>query len=252
VYTIDADGHDATAVSPSGMTALSPAFGPGGELFYAAGARGEPYAVYSAKRGRIAASAGGSVYGLAFAKDGSKVALSVGMGANVGVLAGPDFDHLSPASSVPMAVHPAFSPRGELAFSGEGRYGQRIYLNGRPISPEGVFASSPVFCDHPDGVRAIFSIPSGRGAALVATGERGGPLARLTSGSGNNSSPACSPDGRLVAFFSTRTTGEGPGLYVMRLSGGRPKRISPLVGDSLRWGPLSRTPVAARGNGDKR
>jgi TolB protein len=240
VYVIDADGHDAAALSPAGMTALSPAFGPAGELFYAAGARGEPYAVYSAKRGRIATSVGGSVYGLAFAKDGSKVALSVGVLSNVGVFAGPDFDHLSPASTIPMALHPEFSPRGELVFAGEGRYGQRIYLNGRPISPEGVFASSPVFCDHPTGVKAVFAVTSGRGADLVATGERGGPLARLTGGNGTNRDPACSPDGRLVAFFSTRTTGEGPGLYVMRLAGGRPKRISPLVGDSLRWGPLSR------------
>ncbi|MCK6590712.1 MAG: tolB protein [Polyangiaceae bacterium] len=240
VFTIDADGHDATAVSPAGMTALSPVFGPGGELFYAAGTRGEPYGVYSVKRGRIPLSGRGAVYGLAFAPDGSKVALSVGAGANVQVLAGPDFDHLSPAASIPMALHPEFSPRGDLVFAGEGRYGQRIYLNGRPISPEGVFASSPVMCDHPTGVKALFSIVSGPSTHIVATGERGGPFARLTSGPGTNSDPACSPDGRLVAFFSTRTTGEGPGLYVMRLTGGRPKRISPLVGDSLRWGPLSR------------
>ena len=61
---------------------------------------------------------------------------------------------------------------------------------------------------------------------------------RLTQNQGRNGYPACSPDGRLVAFFSTRTSGEGPGLYVMRLDGGRPKRISTLVGDSLRWDPL--------------
>jgi TolB protein len=247
VYTIDADGHDATAASPAGMTALSPAFGPGGELFYAAaGSRGDPYAVYSAKRGRIAIPAIGSVYGLAFANDGAKVALSAGMGSNVGVVAGPDFNHHSPASSVPLAVHPAFSPGGELAFAGEGPYGQRIYMNGRPISPAGLFASSPVVCDHPSGVRVIFAATYGRDTRLVATGERGGPVARLTSGNGSDSAPACSPDGRLVAFFSTRTTGEGPGLYVMRLAGGRSKRISPLVGDSLRWGPLSRTPSSQK------
>jgi TolB protein len=246
VYTIDADGHDATPVSPAGMTALSPAFGPSGELFYAAGARGEPYAVFSATRGRIAVPQRGAVYGLAFAPDGSKVALSMGVGADVEVLAGPDFGHLSRASSIAMALHPEFSPQGALVFAGEGRYGQRIYSNGRPISPEGVFASSPVVCDHPSGVRTLFTLASGPSTHIVATGERGGSLVRLTSGNGSNSYPACSPDGRLVAFFSTRTTGEGPGLYVMRLTGGRPKRISPLVGDSLRWGPLSRTAVGAK------
>ena len=75
----------------------------------------------------------------------------------------------------------------------------------------------------------------------MATGAEGGGLARLTQGQGRNNYPACSPDGRLVAFFSTRTSGEGPGLYLMRIDGQRPKRISTLVGDSLSWARLPET-----------
>ncbi len=41
-----------------------------------------------------------------------------------------------------------------------------------------------------------------------------------------------------MAFFSTRTSGEGPGLYIMRLDGGHPKRVSTLLGDTLRWDSL--------------
>jgi TolB protein len=78
----------------------------------------------------------------------------------------------------------------------------------------------------------------GKNTDLVASGETGGGLVRLTQNQGRNGYPACSPDGRLVAFFSTRTSGEGPGLYVMRVDGQRPKRISNLLGDSLRWDPL--------------
>ena len=128
-----------------------------------------------------------------------------------------------------------FTPGGKLAFSGEGRTGQRIYVGDKPITPEGVFASAPAFCNHPDGARAVFAAGAGLDADLVSTGEDGGPLVRLTQHQGRNTYPACSPDGRLVAFFSTRTSGEGPGLYIMRLDGGRPKRISTLMGDSLRW-----------------
>ena len=108
----------------------------------------------------------------------------------------------------------------------------------KPISPEGLFASSPTFCNHPDGVRAIFAVGVGRDSDLVATGEHGGQLARLTQNQGRNTAPACSPDGRLIAFFSTRTSSEGPGLYVMRTDGGRPKRISTLLGEALRWDAL--------------
>jgi len=92
-----------------------------------------------------------------------------------------------------------------------------------------------VFCNHPDGVRLVFAAGAGKDTDLVATGENGGALLRLTQSQGRNGYPACSPDGRLIAFFSTRTSNEGPGLYLMRVDGGRPKRISPLLGDSLRW-----------------
>jgi len=91
--------------------------------------------------------------------------------------------------------------------------------------PANLRALAPVF--------AVFAVGAGKIFDLVATGETGGPLVRLTQGQGTNNYPACSPDGRLVAFFSTRAGAEG--LYVMRLTGGRAKRISTLMGDSLRW-----------------
>ena len=139
-----------------------------------------------------------------------------------------------------MALHPTFTPSGKLAFSGEGRFGQRIYLDGQPITPDGLNASSPVYCNNPNGVRLVFSVGVGKNTDLVSAGEKGGSLARLTQNQGRNGYPACSPDGRLVAFFTTRTSNEGPGLYIMRLDGGRPKRIAPLLGDSLRWDALPR------------
>jgi TolB protein len=146
---------------------------------------------------------------------------------------------------VGLALHPTFTPSGKLAFSGEGKFGQRVYVDDKPITPEGIFASSPVFCNHPDGVRTVFAVGVGQNADLVSTGERGGGLSRLTQNQGRNSYPACSPDGRLIAFFSTRTSGQGPGLYIMRIDGMRPKRISTLLGDSLRWDALPPGVVSA-------
>ncbi|MEZ4299011.1 MAG: hypothetical protein R3B70_28945 [Polyangiaceae bacterium] len=158
---------------------------------------------------------------------------------------GPDLTSLTKASTIKTAIEPAFTPSGKLSFSGAGTYGQRIYVDGKPISPDGIFSSSPTFCNHPDGVIAIFAAGSGKQSDLVRTGETGGQLMRLTAGQGINSSPACSPDGRLVAFFSTRTTGEGPGLYIMRVDGRRPKRVATLVGSSLKWDPRPPPPAAA-------
>jgi TolB protein len=238
VFTIDADGHDAKAVSPPDVTAIAPAFGKGEQLHYAASRKGDEYGVFTPAGGPLAVPVKGSVYGIAFSRDRAQVALSIGVGSTIKVFAGPDLSSLKPASEVGLALHPAFSPSGKLAFSGEGKYGQRIYVDGKPISPDGLFASAPAFCNHPDGAKAVFAVGVGKNTDLVITGETGGGMGRLTQNQGSNGYPACSPDGRLVAFFSTRKSGEGPGLYVMRIDGQRPKRISNLLGDSLRWDPL--------------
>jgi TolB protein len=238
VFTVDADGDDARAISPESLSAIAPAFGKNEELFYAAGPPDDLYHVYSASGTRVPVSVQGSVYGIAFPRDRSAVALSIGVGATIHVFSGPDVAHVTQASPIGMAIHPTYSPTGKLAFVGEGKWGQRVYVDGKPISPDGLFASSPTFCNNPNGVRAVFAVGAGKDTDLVSTGESGGGLARLTQGQGRNGSPACSPDGRLVAFFSTRTSSQGPGLYVMRLDGGRPKRISTMLGDSLRWDPL--------------
>ena len=238
VYTIDADGHAPRAVSPTNLSAIAPAFGKNEELFYAAGPPDDIYSVYAATGTLVPLPIKGSVYGIAFSRDRSAVALSIGVGATIHVFSGPDFSHVAQASPIGMALHPAFTPSGKVAFVGEGRWGQRVYVDGKPISPDGLFASSPPFCNNPNGVRAVFAVGVGKDTDLVSTGESGGGLARLTQAQGRNGYPACSPDGRLVAFFSTRTSSEGPGLYIMRLDGMRPKRVSTLLGDSLRWDPL--------------
>jgi TolB protein len=245
IFTIDADGHDAKAISPTDAVALAPAFGKNGEIYYSASIKNDLYRLFGPNGAPIALPVEGSVYGVAFSRDKSQVALSIGVGGSIKLFSGPSFGEIKPASPVAMALRPTFTPGGKLAFSGEGKMGQRIYVGDKAITPEGIFASSPVFCNHPDGVRAVFAAGAGLEADLVSTGENGGGLVRLTQGQGRNSYPACSPDGRLIAFFSTRKSNEGPGLYIMRIDGGRPKRVSTLLGDSLRWDAL---PPGAIGN----
>jgi len=243
VYSIDSDGFDAKPISPSDHVAIAPAYGADGELFWSASVNQDEYKIFRATdpTHAVKTNVRGSVYGIAFNKDFSEVAAGIATGSTIHVYTGPSFDQLKEASTVGMALRPGFTPTGKLAFAGEGKYGQRVYVDGKPISPDGLFASSPTFCRHPDGIRTVFAVGAGKATDLVATGETGGQLVRLTQGAGSNSYPACSPDGRLVAFFTTRKSGEGPGIYIMRLDGGRPKRISTLLGDSLRWDRLPPT-----------
>ncbi len=242
IQVIDADGFGARAISQANETPVSPAFGKDGEVYYAASQNSGHYHLRSENGNNvpIAITTGTgaqkrSVYGIAFSKDRKNVAVSIGSGPFIRLFQGADLDHLTQASNAPFAMEPTYTPSGKLAFVGLGNSGQRIFVDDKPVTPDGIFAMSPTFCNHPDGIRLVFAAGSGLATDLYATSEKGGALVRLTQDQGENSSPACSPDGRLVAFFSTRKTGDGPGLYVMRLDGLRPKRVSTLAGDSLRW-----------------
>jgi TolB protein len=112
------------------------------------------------------------------------------------------------------------------------------------VSPPGFTAAAPVFCDTEDGIRLVYSVAvGGNRQDLVMSDEKGRGIARLTQNQGTNVYPACSTDGRLLAFFSTgRTT--GPGLYVMSLKRWRTQRVIDRVGESLRWAPLPATAAA--------
>ena len=131
---------------------------------------------------------------------------------------------------------------------------QRIYIDEKAISPPGFMASAPVFCDTPQGLLLVFTVGVGSGADIIATDSSGAGVRRLTQHEGANTYAACSPDGRLVAFFSTgkRKLGaagsgghddSGAGLFIMPIQ--RPwlaKKISSEVGESLRWEPLPPVP----------
>lgn len=241
-YVVDADGHDTHTVSSPQEIAIASAFGKNGDVYWVSSVDDDPYEIRSFK-GPISLPVRGSVYGLAFSRDRTQVAVSIGTLDSIHVFAGADFGSLRQVSDVKRAIEPTFTPDGKVAYSGVGMTGQRLYIDDKAVTPEGIFASSPTFCNHPDGVYLVFAAGAGKNTDLVRTGRHGGPFVRLTAGQGSNTSPACSPDGRLVAFFSTRTTGEGPGLYIMRIDGRRPKRISTLVGGGLKWDPLPAPPA---------
>ncbi len=133
---------------------------------------------------------------------------------------------------------------------------QRVFIGEKVVSPPGFMASAPVFCDTPNGLLLVFTVGVGSGADIIATDTSGGGVRRLTQHEGANTYAACSPDGRLVAFFSTgkrKASGapssghddSGAGLFIMPIQ--RPwlaKKISSEVGESLRWEALP--PVSAK------
>jgi TolB protein len=238
VFGIDADGFNLHTESPDVDTSIAPAFGPKGEVYYAWSRDMSPFQLARGKTATVVPlSVPGSIFGLAFSPDHGKIALSVAHeGATKIYVGNADGTGLSSVSAAPLANHPVFGPGGKMAYVGGGPAGQRVYVDGKAISPAGFNASAPVFCDTPGGLVVVFTVGVGAGADLVSTDVRGGSITRITQNQGANSYPACSPDGRLLAFFSTRKSDKGPGLYVVPINAvWRAKRISTELGESLRW-----------------
>jgi TolB protein len=250
VFAIDSDGFDLRAVGPSTATAVSPAFGPSGQIYYALSRDYSPFRVVFGPNATPAPiAAPGSVLGLAFSFDHTRLAV-ISMDEGKSVLSVGEWKgertRLQPLPTPPYANHPVFGPLGKMAFVA-GEPVQRVYVGNNPISPGGFVASAPVFCDTPQGLLVVYTVGVGPGADIISTDTGGGGLRRLTQHEGANTSPACSPDGRLVAYFSTgkrkrsgssgtRDDAAGAGLFVMPIL--RPwlaKRISSEVGESLRW-----------------
>jgi TolB protein len=67
---------------------------------------------------------------------------------------------------------------------------------------------------------------------IFAVSAAGGGVRRLTEGQGSNSDPTYSPDGRMIAFNSSRG-----GLFLMNADGLNQQRILAGGGETLRWQP---------------
>jgi TolB protein len=241
VFSLDADGHNIRAESKPSDTAIGPVWGPNGKLLFARSRNYSPFRLVDTSDNSLAALPfKTSIYSAAFSADGKQLAVAVANPQGSAIYVGnANGSAMKKVSSTEVATHPTFSPSGKLAWIGGGgsRPTRRIYVDDKAVSPASFSASAPTFCDTEDGIFLVYAVAIGGEAHdLVMSGETGGSLSRLTQNSGSNTYPACSPDGRLLAFFSKR--GGDEGLVVKSLKSGKTQKISGKLGTSLRWGAL--------------
>jgi TolB protein len=247
IFRMDADGNSLLALTDPMDTAIAPNFGAPGHILYSVSHEYAPFTVmehFQNANKPIPLPFKTSVYSLAFNKDRSKLAVAVSEDSKSAIYVGnPDGSGMKKVSTSELATRPAWSPSGKLAWvGGDPKQGsQRIWVDGKPVSPAGFTAASPTFCDTEDGIKLVYSVATGNNHQdLVIAAERGQNMARLTQNQGSNSYPACSPDGRLVAFFSTRD--KSPGIWLMSLKSWKAQQVSTQEGESLNWAAL---PAAA-------
>lgn len=248
VFAVDADGDGLAPQTDEKVTSIAPSFGPEGDLYFSRSKNYEPFRLYTQPVGSTAEAQPiklnfkGNIYSSAFNKDKSLLAVAVSEDSKSSIYVGPlDGKSMKRVSGTDLATHPVFSPEGQLAWvgGGEDHGSQRIYVDGKAVSPAGFTAGAPTFCDTEDGVFLVYSVAVGNDRQdLVMSRPSGKGMVRLTQNQGSNTYPACSPDGRLLAFFSTRNKDKG--LYVLSLKRFTTKKVLGQMGDSLRWERLSR------------
>ncbi|HEX2674587.1 MAG TPA: tolB protein [Polyangiaceae bacterium] len=249
IFRMDADGNSLLAFTDPSDTAIAPNFGLPGHIFYSVSHNYSPFGVmeyYAGANKPLKLPFNTSVYSLAFNKDRTKLAVAVaGEGKSAIYVGNPDGTGMNKVSTSELATRPAWSPSGKLAWVGgdPAQGSQRIWVDGKPVSPAGFTAASPAFCDTEDGVKLVYSVQvGGNRQDLVIAAEKGQNMARLTQNQGSNSYPACSPDGRLVAFFSNRN--KSPGIWLMSLKSWKAQQISTQEGETLNWAALPGVPGA--------
>jgi TolB protein len=234
IRRVDADGFDLRDYGPSGETAILPQFGKGGDVWFALSKSYSPFRLaHGASGAELALAAPGSLLGYSFSPSYDKLAVAfMSDGVSTIYVGKGDGSGLVAQKTPKYATHPVLGPLGKLAWVAD----YRVWVDGKAVSPGGFVASAPTFCDTDRGLLVLFTVGVAKGADLLATDTSGGGSFRLTMGQGANTWAACSPDGRRVAYFSTRTTGDGPGLYVAPLRDpSRARRISKEQGEGLAW-----------------
>jgi TolB protein len=245
VLSMDADGASVTPVTSPDDTSIAPFWDSDGSLYFTQSVRYSPFHLMLQRNkqlSRVTLPFETSIYAGALSRDGQKLAVAVAEEGRSNIYVGnSDASGFQKVSITELATSPAFSPNGKLAYIGGGAHqgSQRIYVDGKPVSPNGFTAASPTFCDTELGIRLVYAVAVGGGRMdLVMSDEHGRDIARLTQGPGSNFAPACSPDGRLLAFFSTRKSGAGPGLYLLNLKRFTTIRVTQQMGESLNWARL--------------
>jgi TolB protein len=232
IFTIDSDGSGLARLQTASNVALAPAIGPGGNVYYAGGLADGGYALFKVGAQAPVVRQAGLIFGVTFGA--SKMALVVSQSGQSDILVGAsDGSNLNKVTSGGLNTHPAFGPAGQLAYVSNASGTPQIYVDGKRVSQRGTYNMAPVWCNDPDGgTKILFMGRDGATWDIFSVSADGSGMKRLTQDQGSNTYPACSPDGRVVAFFSTRN---GGGIYTSNPQGMNQQRISTTTGESLRW-----------------
>jgi TolB protein len=253
IMVMDFDGNAPYPVTKNDAINLLPSLSPdGGKIAFTSYMRGNPdlYVVpTSGGRPTRIAKYNGMNTGASWSPDGRTIALTLSKDGNAEI-------YLINAADGTVAkrltdnryidTSPEFSPDGrEIAFVSNREGTPQIYVMGadgsnqRRVSMVGSWNQTPSWS--PRSEARVIAYTARDDAAghfdIVTLDLASGKLTRITQNQGNNEEPTWSPNGRVLAFSSNRSSGQG--IYLANSDGtGDQHIVYRGEGTSVDWGPL--------------
>jgi len=252
VMAMDFDGHGVRSVTRNTSLNILPAWSPsGGKLAFTSYMRNNPdlYVVGAGggRPQRISSQPGMNTGG-SWSPDGSKLAVTLSKDGNPEIYVisadGKILQRLTNNRTIDTS--PVWSPNGrEIAFVSDRHGGPQIFVmnadgsNQRRVSRNGDYNTTPAWSPR-KGKRVLAYTTRDKGNFDIVTLDLDtGDMVRVTQGKGDNEEPSFSPNGRAIAFASTRK--EGAGVYIANADGsGEQRRVYKGQATSVDWGPAPR------------
>lgn len=253
IMVMDFDGANVRTISKNDSINILPAFSPdGANIAFTSYMRGTPdlyvQAVSAAGRPVRVAKYSGMNTGAAYSPDGSKIAITLSKDDNPEIYlldakSGKVLKRLTDNRHIDTS--PAWSPDGsEIAFVSNREGAPQIYVmkadgsGQKKVSTVGSFNQTPAWNPRA-GTRMLAYTArdeSGRFDIVTLDLANGNKMTRITQGQGNNEEPTWSPNGRVIAFSSTRSGGTG--IYLANADGtGTQQLVYRGSATSPDWGP---------------
>ena len=249
VGAMDFDGHGQYSISNNKSINILPAWSPdGSKIAFTSYMRDNPD-LYVASAGggrpkRIAKYEGMNT-GATWSPDGSKIALTLSKDGNaeIYVIDSSDGSIIKRLTDNPaIDTSPAWSPDGgKIAFVSDREGGPQIFVmsssggGAKRVSSTGSYNTTPAWSKQAGKEIIAYTTRDGAQFDIVVKDLGSGKMTRITQGQGNNEEPTFSPNGRVIAFASTR---DGGGVYLANADGsGQQRKVKDGSATSLDWGP---------------